>query len=41
MSMLGLVWDLKAVPKRVLEPKKKPVLQPIPMDATPAAAVSS
>ena len=30
MSMLGLVWDLKAVPKRVLYPKKKAVesLQP-------------
>ena len=27
MNMLGLVWDLKAVPQRILEPKKKPVPQ--------------
>jgi stearoyl-CoA desaturase (delta-9 desaturase) len=38
MSMLGLVWDLKAVPKRVLEPKKKPALQPTPIvEAKPAS----
>jgi stearoyl-CoA desaturase (delta-9 desaturase) len=36
MSMLGLVWDLKAVPKRVLEPKKKPVVQEVPIEAKPA-----
>jgi len=28
LNMLGLVWDLKAVPKHVLHPEKKPVEQP-------------
>jgi stearoyl-CoA desaturase (Delta-9 desaturase) len=37
MNMLGLVWDLKAVPKRILEPKKK--LEPV--TAQPATVVPS
>lgn len=37
MNMLGLVWDLKAVPKRVLEPKKKPAA----IEAQPATVVPS
>jgi stearoyl-CoA desaturase (Delta-9 desaturase) len=43
MSMLGLVWNLKAVPKRVLEPqrKPKPAMQPIPIEVTPATAIPS
>jgi stearoyl-CoA desaturase (delta-9 desaturase) len=38
MSGLGLVWDLKAVPKRILEPKKKPDATPVPAltEAKPA-----
>ena len=31
MSMLGLVWDLRGVPQRVLEPKKKPEVVPPPV----------
>lgn len=34
MNMLGLVWDLKAVPQRILEPKKAPA------SAEPAAVNS-
>jgi stearoyl-CoA desaturase (delta-9 desaturase) len=35
MSMLGLVWDIKEVPKRILHPKPKAVPAPVPAD--PAA----
>jgi hypothetical protein len=41
MSMLGLVWDLKGVPHRVLEPKKAPAPLPIPAEAQPATVVQS
>jgi stearoyl-CoA desaturase (delta-9 desaturase) len=41
MSMLGLVWDLKAVPKRILEPKQKPVVQEIPVEVKPATMQTS
>jgi stearoyl-CoA desaturase (delta-9 desaturase) len=41
MSMLGLVWDLKGVPKRILHPAPKPAVQPIPVDATPATMQAS
>jgi stearoyl-CoA desaturase (Delta-9 desaturase) len=41
MSMLGLVWDLKAVPERIREPKKKPAMQPVPIEATPASVMPS
>jgi stearoyl-CoA desaturase (delta-9 desaturase) len=34
MSMLGLVWDLKAVPKRILHPQPKPVA--LPAEVKPA-----
>ena len=37
MNMFGLVWDLKAVPKRILEPKKK--LEPVAVQ--PATVVHS
>ena len=39
MSMLGLVWDMKAVPERILHPKKKP--QPAPIQAMPATVLPS
>ncbi len=39
MSMLGLVWDLKAVPKRILYPKK--AATPIPVQAEPIPVQSS
>jgi stearoyl-CoA desaturase (delta-9 desaturase) len=43
MSGLGLVWDLKGVPKRVLEPKPKampaPTSAPVPVEAKPATVV--
>ncbi len=35
MSMLGLVWDLKAVPHRILHPQPKPAPQPIHVEAKP------
>jgi stearoyl-CoA desaturase (delta-9 desaturase) len=41
MEMLGIVWDLKGVPKKILEPKRKPVAQKGPIDAVPANAISS
>ncbi len=37
LNMLGLVWDLKAVPQRILEPKKK--LEPVA--AQPATVMPS
>lgn len=40
MSALGLVWDLKAVPKRVLHPKKKTAEQPIQQTTQPSAMPS-
>lgn len=41
MSMLCLVWDLKPVPKRVLEPHKHPAEQPVPIEAEPASIQAS
>ncbi len=41
MSQLGLVWDLKGVPVRILEPKKVPAPQAIPAEAQPATVVQS
>jgi stearoyl-CoA desaturase (delta-9 desaturase) len=38
MSVFGLVWDLKGVPQRMLEPKKKPASEPVPIEANPAPA---
>ena len=40
MSMFGLVWDLHAVPKRVLYPKQKAIPQAI-TEATPATVMPS
>jgi len=40
MEMLGLVWDLKAVPHRILYPKPKTVAQEQPIEATPASMPS-
>jgi stearoyl-CoA desaturase (delta-9 desaturase) len=40
MQMLGLVWDLKGVPQRVLTPKPKAAAQPIPVEAKPATVNS-
>jgi stearoyl-CoA desaturase (Delta-9 desaturase) len=40
MSMFGLVWDLKAVPKRILHPQQKPVPQLV-TEAQPATALPS
>jgi stearoyl-CoA desaturase (delta-9 desaturase) len=37
MNTLGLVWDLKAVPQHILEPKKKPAV----IEAQPARVVPS
>ena len=39
MQMLGLVWSLKGVPQRVLEPKPKAAPLPIPAEAKPAEVV--
>jgi stearoyl-CoA desaturase (delta-9 desaturase) len=41
MEMLGLVWDLKEVPKKVLEPKKRRAPQQVPTDPTPAPVQGS
>ena len=38
MSVFGLVWDLKAVPKRVLHPAKKPVVAAMPVEAQPGVS---
>jgi stearoyl-CoA desaturase (delta-9 desaturase) len=42
MQMLGLVWDLKGVPQRILEPKPKvkPALDPVPAEAEPASVLA-
>jgi stearoyl-CoA desaturase (delta-9 desaturase) len=36
MSMLGLVWDLKTVPERILHPKPKRVVEQMPLEPQPA-----
>jgi stearoyl-CoA desaturase (delta-9 desaturase) len=41
MSMLGLTWDLKQVPNRILHPRKKPAAEQLPAHAVPAGALSS
>ncbi|MBI2804220.1 MAG: acyl-CoA desaturase [Planctomycetes bacterium] len=41
MSKLGLVWDLKGVPERILYPKPKAAPEPIPMQAEPVTVHAS
>jgi len=41
MEMLGLVWDLKRVPKKVLEPKKRRAPEQAPTEPTPATVQGS
>jgi stearoyl-CoA desaturase (delta-9 desaturase) len=38
MSWLGLTWDLRPVPKRILQPKKKP--ETIPTELAPVTVQS-
>jgi stearoyl-CoA desaturase (delta-9 desaturase) len=41
MQMLGLVWNLKGVPQRILEPKKKPAAATVETPMTPAIVQNS